>query len=115
MCGKNLDSQFRATVSPGSPPRVREKLKGGRNSFKSSGITPACAGKTPGPYARAQFYGDHPRVCGKNDDSILLSKKTLGSPPRVREKRNTLTYETVKSGITPACAGKTSSGTIPLD
>ena len=35
--------------------------------------------------------------------------RVLGSPPRVREPRNPAKVSVTKSGITPACAGTTSS------
>ena len=50
---------------------------------------------------------DHPRVCGKNSTLSVLLKKVLGSPPRVREKLSPTLAHSIKSRITPACAGKT--------
>ena len=52
---------------------------------------------------------DHPRVCGKNTYSKINSLTSLGSPPRVREKQHNQTTPELLDGITPACAGKTST------
>ena len=91
----------------GSPPRVREKLNRQGSGLEMSGITPACAGKTHPSIKRQQDFKDHPRVCGKNFQIRMLKIAREGSPPRVREKRDLLTYKLEGWGITPACAGKT--------
>ena len=107
VCGKN----FRPTVHLihlwGSPPRVREKQIRfcPKNDF--AGITPACAGKTNNENGGKKIFGDHPRVCGKNLSPFVVGSGSIGSPPRVREKLNTYHKTASKSGITPACAGKT--------
>ena len=46
-------------------------------------------------------------MCGKNRYILCSSTKTLGSPPRVREKRLNTRHLSLELGITPACAGKT--------
>ena len=46
VCGKNSTSVAQATLSVGSPPRVREKLGTAQAEANYFGITPACAGKT---------------------------------------------------------------------
>ena len=92
----------------GSPPRVREKLSFSDPVGPPTGITPACAGKT-GLYVLTQkTKRDHPRVCGKNAIVGLKMVRLAGSPPRVREKLCRWWFDKRKSGITPACAGKTS-------
>ena len=72
-------------------------------------ITPACAGKTGDILKSKLDKRDHPRVCGKNFKYIIGIRNYLGSPPRVREKLFLFTCEFFGVGITPACAGKTSS------
>ena len=52
---------------------------------------------------------DHPRVCGKNHFLSLFFYFTEGSPPRVREKLESIGKAAGSIGITPACAGKTES------
>ena len=66
VCGKNLVHLQLQGSSPGSPPRVREKLKLLLWLRFRCRITPACAGKTFELRFCLSFYGDHPRVCGKN-------------------------------------------------
>ena len=53
---------------------------------------------------------DHPRVCGEKLTFPLQSAHRLGSPPRVRGKVNTQFAELKEQGITPACAGKSWTG-----
>ena len=48
-------------------------------------------------------------MCGKNRYILCSSTKTLGSPPRVREKLVRCLVHIVDDRITPACAGKTVS------
>ena len=86
VCGKNFKVMFSSLVSPGSPPRVREKLIWYGVAFLYFRITPACAGKTPCSAQLEMNSWDHPRVCGKNVVIMEKLKKSLGSPPRVREK-----------------------------
>ena len=66
VCGKNHANQAQYTPSRGSPPRMREKLKGSDSKKQRLGITPAYAGKTLLLCAVYAAKGDHPRVCGKN-------------------------------------------------
>ena len=56
--------------------------------IRTEGITPACAGKTIAYADTVSGSGDHPRVCGKNKFRLAIWIRCLGSPPRVREKRN---------------------------
>ena len=107
MCGKNRNTDYSLNIQTGSPPRVREKLSQVISAIVTVGITPACAGKTLLQLLKLFFAQDHPRVCGKNLNSISVLLRMPGSPPRVREKR--FYRKTLKNeiGITPACAGKT--------
>ena len=86
VCGKNQWESYTAKTERGSPPRVREKPNAFLNSSCDTGITPACAGKTPVKFYRQCIDRDHPRVCGKNDQNDLIVSPRVGSPPRVREK-----------------------------
>ena len=86
VCGKNWVNFTSGIFELGSPPRVREKLKGNDGLSTEGGITPACAGKTKLMKKRLFQRQDHPRVCGKNGDLTVFLKFRIGSPPRVREK-----------------------------
>ena len=92
-----------------------------------SGITPACAGKRhqrPGKVLRRQ---DHPRMRGEKARLICASASVRGSPPHARGKEAVISapgspgagspphargkvfrvfHLRWPSGITPACAGK---------
>ena len=91
----------------GSPPRVRGKREHGILGELRRGITPACAGKTWATRRREHPDRDHPRVCGENTVSPILSAAARGSPPRVRGKLFPFNSHLLPPGITPACAGKT--------
>ena len=54
---------------------------------------------------------DHPRMCGEKGGLKIRSETRRGSPPHVRGKDGTCPALTVVEGITPACAGKSTSRT----
>ena len=94
----------------GSPPRGRGEAYG-LSAFSPAGrITPAWAGKS-----QTESYGttsseDHPRVGGEKSVSDGPLQKWRGSPPRGRGKEGLLGQDPGYVGITPAWAGKRSSG-----
>ena len=110
-CGKYEKTRYMVQNAPGSPPRVREKLCLNCSIAALQRITPACAGKTL--YTRHSYHNlwDHPRVCGKNRACARCYAEGLGSPPRVREKQESMQSSRVPLRITPACAGKTTGCT----
>ena len=86
---------------------MRERLMCYNANEVAVRITPACAGKTyyvPWP---SPSSWDHPRMCGKDSSWLSSDCCTLGSPPHVRERRPWRVCRPRRSGITPACAGKT--------
>ena len=107
VCGENPDGNWSKRPLAGSPPRVRGKRCQCGAAFRTSRITPACAGKTSAAWLAGLEDQDHPRVCGENMRSPSQYAQLIGSPPRVRGKRAEAAHEVVKLGITPACAGKT--------
>ena len=92
--------------SAGSPPRMRGKGQPLYIVVSESGITPACAGKSPCPIVSSTTLQDHPRVCGEKPRIFFMSIRSAGSPPRMRGKGQPLYIVVSESGITPACAGK---------
>ena len=86
-CGKNSFPEPPKLKDTGSPPRVREKPKSSICCCRSSGITPASAGKTSFRLLKSWHLRDHPRECGKNHFLGFCLPWTTGSPPRVREKQ----------------------------
>ena len=106
MCGEKLYQVAIFTPYPGSPPRVRGKVSAALKATLSNGITPACAGKSPGTIVQAVRSTDHPRVCGEKHSFIFSDDAVAGSPPRVRGKVISNLGSFGEDRITPACAGK---------
>ena len=78
----------------------------------TSGLIPACAGKTHQPYQIRRHPRAHPRVCGENQRVRRAGGRHAGSSPRVRGKRSPSETEEALRGLIPACAGKTSVRSI---
>ena len=106
VCGEKTVEQFREDYPQGSPPRMRGKAPCRLFQLVDFGITPAYAGKSPGPGSGRSAFRDHPRVCGEKEFSRLTSKPGLGSPPRMRGKGLAGREAGRQGGITPAYAGK---------
>ena len=86
MCGeKPLQLVFSFSLL-GSPPHVRGKDCFDGLPKKSTGITPACAGKRQGQSVPNGSYKDHPRMCGEKCIKFLIGTLFEGSPPHVRGK-----------------------------
>ena len=60
-----------------------------------------------GPIPKDQ---DHPRACGKNENSHPEYRNTKGSPPRMREEFRDENLQDMLSRITPAHAGRIDYG-----
>ena len=107
VCGEN--SIAIETLSPviGSSPRVRGKQEGTNQMTQSTGLIPACAGKTIRGSRRRGDGPAHPRVCGENQTHAVSLNRITGSSPRVRGKREISRRSILVCGLIPACAGKT--------
>ena len=94
----------------GDHPRVCGE-KSTRIAPKNCGswITPACAGKRMCITTWDSQNRDHPRVCGEKVPCADGCGPLKGSPPRVRGKAGGSSGVCLIMGITPACAGKSSS------
>ena len=106
MCGEKQQGGIDFDRDMGSPPRVRGKVVACVCPVNWCRITPACAGKSAGRWSVRSGLRDHPRVCGEKRHRSLLTRSTLGSPPRVRGKVQQVFHKFFNTGITPACAGK---------
>ena len=96
-----------ATVSTGSPPRMRGKQSATFLCASVRRITPADAGKTPRSKSPQAMLRDHPRGCGENPRYSTQHFSRQGSPPRMRGKPAfPMRFPNIKR-ITPADAGKT--------
>ena len=54
------------------------------------------------------YMQDHPRLCGEKNFFGLCQHQYLGSPPPMRGKVFDALDDSIKNGITPAYAGKSS-------
>ena len=93
-CGEKAVCPSPLTSSLGSPPRMRGKVSSCRPA--------ACACR------------DHPRVCGEKFSPAVAAQFWKGSPPHVRGKVHVLASSILRSGITPACAGKSRTERLPV-
>ena len=96
----------KSTGRPGSPPHARGKGMGHDAVSGTSGITPACAGKSGYAASRPPRCWDHPRMRGEKEEQKPKEGVRAGSPPHARGKGRTTRIREGRSGITPACAGK---------
>ena len=84
VCGEQGVAATPVDVFEGSPPRVRGTVVVGSTKTPSKGITPACAGNSPGVDNSCSLIWDHPRVCGEQLLARGWGTDLRGSPPRVR-------------------------------
>ena len=109
VCGNHCFLTRERLRNQGSPPRVREPRSTSSHSAAANRITPACAGTTMADSTTSSRTADHPRVCGNHPGFFRALFYRLGSPPRVREPHDRGSRRIWHTGITPACAGTTSS------
>ena len=86
VCGEKARCTAGIFPVSGSPSRVRGKVNTLYYRRTSTGITPACAGKSLGKAKRRCWLWDHPRVCGEKRADGVPVIPGAGSPPRVRGK-----------------------------
>ena len=78
-------------------------------------ITPAYAGKSIKCIDQLVNCQDHPRVCGEKQAIWSGEGEELGSPPRMRGKAVRPDRKGHRQGITPAYAGKSTCGLLPIE
>ena len=100
------------TKQEGSPPRARGKGDGDGAKALCLRITPACAGKSTLRRVCQSAPWDHPRVREEKYSSSPITASNSGSPPRARGKALSSVSLLDADGITPACAGKSSTDMI---
>ena len=98
----------------GSPPRARGRRAGLVDELAGGRLTPACAGTTGAPSPTRTPAEAHPRVRGDDDLMRVGRPGERGSPPRARGRPPLRAADRRRQGLTPACAGTTStrSGSI---
>ena len=109
VCGEKSIWAAGATVSTGSPPRMRGKAKGTDGGDPLMGITPAYAGKSPSALACFSSCRDHPRVCGEKTVSAAYRILTPGSPPRMQGKVTSRTRRRTTAGRSSGACAATSN------
>ena len=108
VCGENRERAANLLKAEGSSPRVRGKHDVAALRRVRRWLIPACAGKTQDYDSRKDNPGAHPRVCGENPYSARPRLSGEGSSPRVRGKPASAQSTDDRTGLIPACAGKTS-------
>ena len=113
-CGENCCHSRLSSGSSGSSPRMRGKRLQLLHQLLVFRITPAHAGKTQKTFSFSTRRADHPRACGENPESGIPKLSNVGSPPRMRGKRDPALEGFSLRRITPAHAGKTLPVKNPL-
>ena len=109
MRGEDIELGDGLNDGGGSPPHARGRLPVGLKRRVEIRITPACAGKTELSGPKLMAKADHPRMRGEDYFPNAGWLAVRGSPPHARGRRLVLFERLANGGITPACAGKTSS------
>ena len=86
VCGEKLQPAMVRGMDPGSPPRMRGKVRPCFLRPSLLGITPAYAGKSSLLISWRTLIRDHPRVCGEKLIEFISINLIKGSPPRMRGK-----------------------------
>ena len=106
LCGEKGIIKACNIVRIGSPPPMRGKDGYKAAAAKKSRITPAYAGKSLRKQDEQRYFEDHPRLCGEKPYSVYALDSGTGSPPPMRGKASSVRNTSIRSGITPAYAGK---------
>ena len=109
VCGEQHKRRRTRMTQGGSPPRVRGTDSSGASPVSLYRITPACAGNSLACGYKRCPHRDHPRVCGEQQLSNSRTAPSRGSPPRVRGTGVFRPGYLGGHGITPACAGNSST------
>ena len=107
-CGEKRNGLEDERLGEGSSPRVRGKGLGSHDERPEAGIIPAGAGKSAKRPTGMSCPRDHPRGCGEKARLVCRACKAEGSSPRVRGKVGRGRRRTLRKGIIPAGAGKSS-------
>ena len=107
VCGENTWEREEDHRETGTSPRMRGKLDLAEVSPAVQRNIPAYAGKTEAVDSAKCGQGEHPRVCGENDQVEELLQSGQGTSPRMRGKRRHTTCDFATWRNIPAYAGKT--------
>ena len=106
-CGAHFKSGRWDGYFKGSSPRMRGSLVADSGRFGFPGIIPAHAGLTTTHHRARWARRDHPRACGAHKKRPKMTKKMMGSSPRMRGSRADDDLRADDVGIIPAHAGLT--------
>ena len=109
MRGEYPNNPKLSSQNQGSPPLARGILFFTFPPRLLMRITPACAGNTAGIDSNSNPPRDHPRLRGEYISDFFLHPYVIGSPPLARGIPPDEWNYCINDGITPACAGNTSS------
>ena len=112
LCGEKKSFRGKLQSRIGSPPPMRGKGNAWDWFFTGTRITPAYAGKRLIMYIMCGRIRDHPRLCGEKHSTFVIRSRRLGSPPPMRGKVSAISWAYKSGWITPAYAGKRSTGLI---
>ena len=110
MGGEKITRIAPKNCGSGLPPRGRGKVPHSLGQGHQVGITPAWAGKSTAKAGIMEPQADHPRVGGEKVLDFMLFCPKPGSPPHGRGKGVSDVLVSEKFRITPAQAGKRSTG-----
>ena len=108
-CGEKSMYDYGNNTAQGSPPRMRGKDVASVIRNCTARITPAYAGKSCTRSHALSVSWDHPRTCGEKLSQVTGATINQGSPPHMRGKERVTVLVRAVLGITPACAGKSTS------
>ena len=115
MRGEKPSSALSHLLVKGSPPHARGKVRRAGVDGRRMGITPACAGKRRMEAISCLSKKDHPRMRGEKGIARQDDANVAGSPPHARGKARKASRISPAVRITPACAGKSETGTNPAE
>ena len=108
-CGADGDGAHCVSLSPGSSPQVRGRLRGTAAGVLGGGLIPAGAGQTTAWRTTFSLFAAHPRRCGADRRSPARRRLVRGSSPQVRGRQRAQRREEKMHGLIPAGAGQTRS------
>ncbi len=112
-CGEQRSSSIGQYAMGGPSPHVRGAGCRGRAGGPRRGTIPACAGSSQSCRACARASRDHPRMCGEQGSPARAASRSKGPSPHVRGAVLLRHAVGLTLGTIPACAGSSSTSTLP--
>ena len=109
-CGEQVLIAASRMSDDGSSPRVRGTGRNPRQFVHLVRVIPAGAGNSARPLAEIRHIAGHPRGCGEQSATAILSAIVCGSSPRVRGTVPAAALPTLRRRVIPAGAGNRGRG-----